>query len=519
MNIARYMEEVRGNFSKCPVTEETSTFCTPTTLIPKKYMNINEKVFFAKSNGIILHRRLIYDFRDNGAWYFDPTTASDIDDKLYVKPIISPIIPEARVINLDTQKNIALPISAYPFICIGYFMLQINSNTDLYDTFLEFLGSKELNKELYLDDFYVKKNGTLCGCNKVETVCSSAEKAFTDPILVKNDVGFKLGMSGETPIVFSTNSGYKYYVVHYEEGTPLSSEGATMVHIVFKIYAENRDILQEIICEIKNIQTIKPSNKIRVFIKGPRASWKLNSEFPKRGIESVFHESQDEVLNDIEKFLKSEEEYVRYGIPYKRNYLFHGKPGTGKTSFITSVASKYNFDIYFLTFDSDLDDKSFKMLVSSMPNNGILVIEDVHTIDFSDSKKPIGLSSILNTLDGLSRKNRLLSFMTTNYFDKLEPVLTRPGRIDKIIEFKYVNEYIFKKMFETFYSDYETREKIQEFWTKIKSKKISPAILQKYLFENRDVEDITSKESLKIFYNLLEQYTPKDQYESNRLYM
>ena len=120
MNITRYMEEVRGNFSKCPVTEETSTFCTPTTLIPKKYMNINEKVFFAKSNGIILHRRLIYDFRDNGAWYFDPTTASDMDDKLYVKPIISPIIPEARVINLDTQKNIALPISAYPFICIGY---------------------------------------------------------------------------------------------------------------------------------------------------------------------------------------------------------------------------------------------------------------------------------------------------------------------------------------------------------------------------------------------------------------
>jgi SpoVK/Ycf46/Vps4 family AAA+-type ATPase len=404
----------------------------------------------------------------------------------------------------------------------GYFMLQINSNTDLYDTFLEFLGSKELNKELYLDDFYVKKNGALCGCNKVETVCSSAEKAFTDPILVKDDVGFKLGMTGETPVEFTTNSGNKYYVVHYEEGAPLSSGGATMVHIVFKIYAESRNILQEVVCEIKNIQTVKPSNKIRVFIKGPRASWKLNSELPKRGIESVFHESQDEVLNDIEKFLKSEEEYVRYGIPYKRNYLFHGKPGTGKTSFITSVASKYDFDIYFLTFDSDLDDKSFKMLVSSIPNNGILVIEDVHNVHFSDSgksMKAIGLSSVLNTLDGLARKNRLLSFMTTNYFDKLEPVLTRPGRIDKIIEFKFVNEFIFKKMFETFLSNSEDGSKFKDFWTKIKSKDVSPAILQKYLFENRDVEDITSKESLKIFYNLLEQYTPKDQYESNRLYM
>ena len=40
---------------------------------------------------------------------------------------------------------------------------------------------------------------------------------------------------------------------------------------------------------------------------------------------------------------KNKEKYKNFGIPYKRNYLFSGLPGTGKTSFITSIASELGY--------------------------------------------------------------------------------------------------------------------------------------------------------------------------------
>ena len=40
--------------------------------------------------------------------------------------------------------------------------------------------------------------------------------------------------------------------------------------------------------------------------------------------------------------------YVERGIPYRRGYLLHGPPGSGKTSFITALAGELGFDICVL---------------------------------------------------------------------------------------------------------------------------------------------------------------------------
>ena len=404
------------------------------------------------------------------------------------------------------------------------FVLQINSNSELYDQFITFLGEKEEQQNFFLDEVLIKNKGTLCTMDRYETMIIDGEKAFNKQKIEVDKVGFKFGYSGLDYQEFMTNDGDKYYVQHYEEGDAMTSNGATMKHIVFTLSASSKLILQKVICEVQNFQTTKEKDKIRIYIKGPRNSWKLNAELPKREVSSVYLKNRDEIMEDIDTFLNSEEEYVKYGMPYKRNYLFYGKPGTGKTSFITSIASKYDLDIYLLTFDADLDDRSFKNLVSFIPNNGILVIEDIHNVHFSETgknMKAIGLSSVLNTLDGLARKNRLLSFMTTNFYDKLEQVLTRPGRIDKIVEFTLVNEDIFDEMLSAFFPSFkeEKNKSYDKLWGVIRSSDISPAILQKYLFENRKSDNIASKELLQTLHNLIEQYTPKDQYDAHRLYM
>jgi ATP-dependent 26S proteasome regulatory subunit len=44
------------------------------------------------------------------------------------------------------------------------------------------------------------------------------------------------------------------------------------------------------------------------------------------------------------------------------------------------------------------------------------------------------LQVLINTLDGLNTPHGLIVFITTNYKDRLDPALIRPGRIDCDIE-------------------------------------------------------------------------------------
>lgn len=43
---------------------------------------------------------------------------------------------------------------------------------------------------------------------------------------------------------------------------------------------------------------------------------------------------------------------VTGGIPYRRGYLFHGTPGSGKTSLVHVLASELDLPIYSLSLSS-----------------------------------------------------------------------------------------------------------------------------------------------------------------------
>lgn len=240
----------------------------------------------------------------------------------------------------------------------------------------------------------------------------------------------------------------------------------------------------------------KDKDKDKITINMFDEYWEELRKLPKRKISTIYLDDAEVVLKDMKKFLskETEEKYTRLGIPYKKNYLFEGIPGTGKSSLVFSLASELNKDICIVNFDHKTTDSMFTKALTRLSDDEILVLEDIDVLFSTDRKKnkdsisPITFSGLLNALDGLGHQDKLVTIMTTNYKCNLDSAMKRPGRIDFVVHFDYAKESQIKKMFENFLP--EQKEKFKEFYLKIKGKDVTTSVLQQYLFENMENDDI-----------------------------
>jgi chaperone BCS1 len=58
--------------------------------------------------------------------------------------------------------------------------------------------------------------------------------------------------------------------------------------------------------------------------------------------------------------------------------------------------------------------------------------EPIGNADFKayDGLTRVTMSGLLNALDGVASSEERVLFMTTNFLDRLDPALVRPGRVD-----------------------------------------------------------------------------------------
>lgn len=205
----------------------------------------------------------------------------------------------------------------------------------------------------------------------------------------------------------------------------------------------------------------------------------------KRSLTTIYLPEKDRLMvcNDIENFLSAEtkEKYKMFGIPYHRTYCFHGLAGTGKTSFIHALASYYNKNIAIMPFDPKITDSAMIDVVSRIPENSFLVLEDFDGLFGPDTKSHMSISAFLNCMDGLQSKSEQIVFLTTNNYLQLDPVICRPGRIDVVLEFK---EIIRNQLFEMLTKFFPNQsDKYDAFYEKVKDKRLTTCMLQQYLFQ------------------------------------
>lgn len=199
-----------------------------------------------------------------------------------------------------------------------------------------------------------------------------------------------------------------------------------------------RGVIEKLIEECRDVAEPPDDDRVRIYM-ARYGEWSSETKRRPRPLNSVILKDgfMDNLLNDARKFLVSEQWYNDRGIPYRRGYLFHGPPGNGKSSIIMALASALKLDICVLNLTSaSMGDDELRQMFASVPENAIVAIEDVDCVfqqrskdtDSKDSK--ITFSGLLNAIDGLAAGEGRILIMTTNFVDKLDAALVRPGRCD-----------------------------------------------------------------------------------------
>jgi chaperone BCS1 len=76
---------------------------------------------------------------------------------------------------------------------------------------------------------------------------------------------------------------------------------------------------------------------------------------------------------------------------------------------------------------------------------------DENSVTKKENISDITLSSLLNVLDGILESNGIIYIITTNYPEKIDKALLRPGRINFTIDFKKSEYKTIKEMLDFFY--------------------------------------------------------------------
>lgn len=169
--------------------------------------------------------------------------------------------------------------------------------------------------------------------------------------------------------------------------------------------------------------------------------WIRRNDLPPRTLESVILKDGqlERLVTDLEEFLGAEDVYMRTSQPWHRGYLYHGMAGTGKTSVARALANHFDMPLHYLPLGDLEKDADLMGLVGSIKPKSILLIEDVDAFHAATqrkvTKKQTSVAAMLNALDGIWTPHGLVTIMTTNYKEKLDDALIRPGRIDVDEEF------------------------------------------------------------------------------------
>lgn len=257
-----------------------------------------------------------------------------------------------------------------------------------------------------------------------------------------------------------------------------------------RVIGRSQDAARSLLETARSVALNRRYRKVEVY-SASYDYWQRIDERDPRPLSTIFLPEGvcERVSGDLSAFLERQCWYVERGIPWQRKYLFHGVPGSGKTSLICALAGQFRMNLYILNLGSPyLTDDNLTTLFSRVPSRSFVLLEDIDAAfnqreKSEDARNKLTFSGLLNALDGAGSRDGAVVFMTTNHLDRLDPALTRAGRADVWQEFGYANAEQANRMFMAFYPDADGAD---GFGDHVASLRWSMCDVQNYLIERRD---------------------------------
>lgn len=164
------------------------------------------------------------------------------------------------------------------------------------------------------------------------------------------------------------------------------------------------------------------------------------------------------------------EDYTSDEVPFRRNIMFSGVPGTGKTTSITAVAQAVlDAKGTVIYIKSASFTPAYELASRLAP--ALIIIEDFDLL--APDRERYGTNQVtstaLNILDGLLSKEGVLTLVTTNLVDHVDTAAKRAGRIDRGYEFTYPTNEMKRRLIDIHLKHFKIQLSVEEVYDAISS--------------------------------------------------
>lgn len=159
-------------------------------------------------------------------------------------------------------------------------------------------------------------------------------------------------------------------------------------------------------------------------------------------------EEAEALVREAHFWRDNEDWYRERLVPWRRGWLLHGPPGTGKTALIRAISEDLDLPVFVYDLASLMNEElqsEWSAMLSQVPC--MAVIEDIDAVfkgrdNVTGREQHLTFDCLLNCLDGIERCDGLFVVITTNKLEHIDPALglpddtghsSRPGRIDQTL--------------------------------------------------------------------------------------